>query len=133
MTLSDYIADASSLAKLFLEDEGYPALRTWFKQAVRGGGTIWAPELVRYEIGNVVQREYAMEPVEVRAEIVDDVLAHLRIEPADVMATFEAVGELTYYDAAYLALALENDAVLVSRDTKLLAQADALGVETKRL
>lgn len=131
--MSDYVADASSLAKLFLEDEGHQALRTWFKQAVRGDGTIWAPELVRCEIGNVVQREYTMEPVEVRAEIVADVLAHLRIEPADVEATFEAVGDLTYYDAAYLALAVEKDAALVSWDTKLLARAEGLGVETKRL
>lgn len=127
-----FVVDTSSLAKLFLEDEGYEAFRAWFGDAVRGGADLLAPELLRYEIGNVVQREYGEATVEDRVEIIVEALRHLRPEDADVGACFEAAGDLTFYDAAYLALARDRGATLVTWDRRLAERGAELGLDVER-
>lgn len=133
MTVADtYVVDASSLAKLFLEDEGYEAFRTWFGETVHRGDTLLAPRLLRYEIGNVVQREYGQEPLDDRVEIVTEALRHLRFEDADLRDAFEAAGDLTFYDAAYLALARKEGAPLVTADRRVADRATEIGLEVER-
>lgn len=127
-----FVVDASSLAKLFLEDEGFQALRRWFRETVQGGGELLGPPLLRYEIGNVVQREYDDAPVEDRVEIVVEALRHVRLEDVDAGDCFEAAGELTFYDAAYLALARSRGATLVTWDRRVADRATDLGLDVER-
>lgn len=93
-----------------------------------------APTLIRWEIGNVVHGKAPArfgEP-EKRRRLVHILLSPVRV--VDQGTRLEAIADLvdrhglTFYDAAYLQLALDEDAGLLSEDKPLLKVASkALG------
>lgn len=113
------VVDASALAAaLFGEPAGEKITRAL------GRGQVFAPTLLRYEIGSVCLKKIRRHPR--RRE---DLLAGLELLPRlDIqeieVPTVEATmlaerAELTVYDAAYLWLAREIGAELVTLDARL--------------
>jgi len=117
------VVDASAIAAvLFLEPEGATIA------AHCEGETLLAPQLLDYELANVVRTRLLKRPDdEFAARALSHVLPALMIKrvtapPADVLALSLRTG-LTAYDAAYLWVALSRDAELVTLDRDL-AKAD---------
>lgn len=95
---------------------------------------VCAPLLFQWEIGNVlhVKRRTQYGDRATRIAIVEQLLATTRLEPQ--IASRAAIGTmaeeqgLTFYDAAYLVLAQEENAELLTEDEKLSkAAARVLG------
>lgn len=120
-------------AKLFLEDDGYRAYRRWFKETVQGGERLVAPGLLAYELGRVIEREFDDEPVEIQQEVHRRSLGIVDLRPLEQGGTFRIASEgLTFYDAAYVALAVSTGSPLATEDNQVLGACDRLGVETVR-
>lgn len=99
-----------------------------------GEHDVCAPTLIRWEVGNVVhgKQAAAFGDAKTRKAIVAILLRPLRLVDQagreDDIADLVAKHGLTFYDAAYLQLALDEDAGLVTQDKKLReAAARALG------
>lgn len=119
------VVDASAAAALLF---GEPEAET---VAVRlEGAELRAPALLPFEIASVAWKKIRLHPHS-RAAILAafGLLPRLRIEPAacDYSAVLRLADEsgITVYDAAYLWLARELDAELVTLDRKLAEAAKA--------
>lgn len=128
-----YVLDASALLKLVLDDEGHEAFRLWFSEQVRTRAELAAPHLLAYETGSVLQRVFADLPPEDRWTMHGDLLRAIRLVEVPVEAAFRhADAGLTFYDAAYLALAEARGDVLVTGDRAVRELAEARGVAVRR-
>lgn len=119
------VVDASAAAALLFGEPKAEAV------AVRlEGADLRAPTLLPFEVASVAWKKIRGHPRS-RAAILAafDLLPRLRIEPAacDHAAVLRLANEsgITVYDAAYLWLARELDAELVTLDRKLEAAAGA--------
>lgn len=117
------VVDASAMAAvLLLEPEG-SAIR-----AHCDGETLIAPHLLDYELANVMRTRIRSNPNdEIAVRALSHVLPQLniqrvRVRPTDILELSLHTG-LTPYDAAYLWLAIDRDAELVTLDREL-ARAD---------
>lgn len=117
-----YVVDASVAAKWLLPEEHTEQAEL----LLANGALLFAPDLLYAEVANVLWRRVLRG--EVAEETADDGLALLlQIEiattPAQAIVTqafaIACRFERTVYDATYLALALEEDAVLVTSDKRL--------------
>lgn len=94
-----------------------------------------APALLAWEIGNVVHRKHpdAFGPTPAaRVAFVDTLLDGVELAPSDEAArgrcgVLVAESGLTFYDAAYLDLAMARGGVLVTQDRRLSAWARQRG------
>ena len=119
------VPDASVILKWVLpaERESHVARAVALLEAfTRDELTFLVPPLWLYEVGNTVARQVP----DAADEIIIDLLA-LRMDepPRDTAFTAEAIRlvaryGVTFYDAAYHALALTQEAVLVSADDRYL-------------
>ncbi len=125
------VVDASCLAKRLLNEPGSTGFRAWYHEEVQDGTAVLAPTLLEYELGNVIQRELREEAADLRERTLVDTLRRVRLVQPPMGRAFEIAGDLTYYDAAYVALALEEDAVLVTGDTVMQEAAEDAGVEVR--
>ena len=113
------MVDASALAALLFGEPGGAEVAEWL-----AGGILFAPTLLRYEISSVCRKKTMAEPEKAdQLRCALDLFTHLRIRevpvpPGSLMETAARVG-LTTYDAAYLWLAAELGAELVTLDQKL--------------
>jgi predicted nucleic acid-binding protein len=96
-----------------------------------GKGPLFAPTLLRYEVGSVCLNKIRHHP-ERRAHLLTglDLLAHLDLQEVEVPAV-EATelaerADLTVYDAAYLWLARSIGVPLVTLDERLEAAVRGL-------
>lgn len=112
-----YVVDASSLGKLIADEPGADAFRAWFFATSESDAELEAPELLWYEFGRLVQRLLPDEDADVIADIVTahTMPFHLR-RPAPGTAAAYASRGLTFYDAAYVAVAEERGSILVTSD-----------------
>lgn len=120
--MPDKVVDASAIAAmLFGEPEG---------KVIAGlltNNRLLAPELLKYEIGNICWKKIKRAPEQREAlEMAFELFSRMRIDyrPVDVTATLkmaETTG-LTFYDAANLWLATSFKATLITLDQALWAQ-----------
>lgn len=117
-----YVVDASVAAKWLLPEEHSARAEL----LLANGTSLSAPDLLYAEVANVLWRRVLRG--EVTEESADEVLALLLQIEIDVTPAREIIAEAsaiacrlkrTVYDAVYLALALEEDAVLVTSDRRL--------------
>lgn len=125
----DHVLDASALVKRFLEGPGYENFRAWDRAAAERGATRGAPTLLRFEVGNVVAREVPEHEPDEQALHLADALRGVRLVEPDPETVFRLAGDLTFYDAAYVALAKGRDASLVTYDTALADAGERQGIE----
>ena len=117
------IVDASAALEVLLRT---PAAGTVEARLFAPGETLHAPHLIDLEVAQVLRRYAAggwMTPERGRIALADfaDFAIH-RYPHSVLLARIWALrGNLTAYDAAYVALAEALDALLVTRDRKLAA------------
>jgi len=118
------VVDASAR----IETLGRPALAAH----LFGAFDACAPALLRWEVGNVVHGRHAKEfgDLAKRKAIVAALLGPVRLVDQagreGAIADLVAQTGLTFYDAAYLQLALDEGAIVVTQDRRLHAEATKL-------
>ena len=130
--MRQYVVDASVILKWVLGDEREPdhekamnLLNAW----VEGGVELSAPTLWQYEVGNFLGRELPDE-----AAVKLDLLFNLNIRNVDLTdgifrRCFKWMSEkrVTFYDVSYLAIAVENQATLITADEKFVKEMGKVG------
>jgi predicted nucleic acid-binding protein len=124
------VVDASALLEVLLRT---PAAEAVERRLFEAGETLHAPHLIDVEAAQVVRR-YALageiSPDRGAAALADLAVFPLRRYPHDFLLqrVWELRGNLTAYDAVYVALAEAFDAPLLTRDGRL---ARAPGVRAR--
>lgn len=116
--MTTVVVDASGFAKLVREEPESDRFATWHEAFLTEGGRILAPHIVRYELGQVLAR--SGQPAAARASLLE--VCFTGVEFADGKPE-DFAPPLTYYDAAYLALAVGSGAELVTYDAELTKAA----------
>ena len=119
-----YVLDASVVIKWFVEEEGTPIARKILDGHLKGLYTIVAPDLLIYEVSNVLRHNSSFPHRVTRhciASLFDlglDIVAPLVdvVLPAIKLAYDKNV---TFYDSIYVALAHELGLHYVTADRKL--------------
>lgn len=120
-----YVADASVILKWILGDEresdqerAMQLLHAW----VEGNVTISAPVLWQFEVGNVLGRVIPEEAQEKMNLIVDLNIRSIALTDHVYRLCFDLMKTkgVTFYDAAYLAVAYDIQAMLVTADERFI-------------
>ena len=126
------VVDASIVLRWLLETPSIAA-RTILERHLDGRDALVAPELLRYEVGNVLARKTPLAPTAV-AEAFDHFL-DLEIQTytlgrTEYRASAQLAGryKLTVYDASYVALALALGVDMVTADRRLAGATAPLGI-----
>ena len=101
------------------------------------------PELVRYELGNIVWKQHTLFKAIDREEslrlirVIADILNTLEILHSegveDRILELAEEHSVTFYDASYLFHALERGLPLVSEDAELIEKARKIGIKASTL
>lgn len=124
-----WTVDTSWLAKLFLDEPGSREVREAYREAVDSAEPLLAPTLLPYELGRTVQREYSPQAREEGLEALELARRNVRLVEPDPATVLRVAGPLTFYDAAYVAVAQEQGAGLRTADDDMRGQAEELGIE----
>jgi predicted nucleic acid-binding protein len=107
------------------------AAKDWLGAVARGEVRARAPGFVSLEVGNALAkyvRAGSLTPEEADDELRAVLHAPISLIPTGLVArqalALAVTRGLSVYDAAYLALALGSDAILVTADRRLAAEAD---------
>lgn len=113
------VVDASAVGALLFEEPEASTIRAHIR-----GETVLAPQLIDYELANLCwkrvrrQPEAQVEMLAMLSAIAFVSMTRVVVPPADAAALAIRTG-LSAYDAAYLWLALAQDAELVTLDSRL--------------
>ncbi len=115
------VADASAVIEALL---GTSAGLVVAQQLFKAGETVHAPHLIDLEVAHAIRRYVAIGDIDEargRAAISNMVDMQIRRYPHDVLLqrVWELRGNLSAYDAVYVALAETLDAPLLTRDRRL--------------
>lgn len=126
------VVDASVVLRWLLEESRGESKNT-LERHIAGKEILVAPELLNYEVGNVLAKKIPISTGQAR-----DVFGHFleldiqtySLGDAEYMTSLVLAREykLSVYDASYLALALALKAELVTADYKLATRAAPLGI-----
>ncbi len=118
-----YVVDASVILKWVLGDENEPdhakameLLDAWVEDQLE----LVAPTLWEYEVGNFLGRELPEDAPKKMALLVNLRLAniHLNERMHNICYAWMKENGVTFYDAAYLATAVEAKGVLITADER---------------
>lgn len=121
--VTSWVIDASIATKLLLAEPDSEAVRAFLDKA-SAETRLLAPALLRYEVGNAATKGRQV-PLGLDADIAKALAIVDHVEPTEVAAH---CGPLSYYDASYLALAIEHKAGLLTADERLRKAAKKHGV-----
>jgi predicted nucleic acid-binding protein len=123
------VFDASALVRAIVAGE--PAALTWLESMASGELHAVVPDLVFFEFANAlaVSVRAGDLPEEEAATSLDDLLElSLEVHSGRTLAAqaraLASTRGISAYDAAYLALAVGYDAILVTADARLAAEAE---------
>lgn len=124
------VLDTSVILKLFLKESGSDIAIKLKDRHVKGMIEIIIPELLKYELINVLKyKGYVKEEIIEALEVIRD-FGFSIIELGDVLfdmtAAFSVDYDISSYDATYVALAKKEDALLYTADKKLLSKIKKL-------
>ena len=130
MSIPALVLDTSAAMALFLqEEEGYQIEET-LKELIASNGQIYVPSLFWYEVGNTLVRalnrkrltieelrgiEIDLSELPIVTDPLPDAAVRIRIREIAVSK------KLTFYDAAYMELALRLQLPLKSFDKRMMA------------
>ena len=120
------IIDASVIAKWFMKGEEWEDKALELKKKFEEGEiNLKAPSLLIYEIGNVIWKRKDI-PIELAIELTEKAMEYLKeiivdIDPKTAKKAMKIAREenISFYDAAYIALSEEKREHLVTADKKL--------------
>lgn len=130
------VIDTSALIRLYIPDGSIPkGLEAFFRGVERGNHIAIAPELLLVESANVLNKKRKINELteEESIQLLNDILSMpIRYFPHGpfISTAFDLARDhkITIYDAVYLALAVEEGAVLFSADEGLCRIAGKLSV-----
>lgn len=127
------VLDTSVVAKWFVLEDGSDKARELRLLIAEGEFEAVAPDLIYYELGNLLSRQPAVEPGEVAEALAGIEELRLKIvAPAkDVLRAAAVVVRacgVTFYDAVFVALAQVTEDILVSADAKLVHKTTSLSI-----
>lgn len=131
-----YVLDASILIKWFVEEPDSMHALNFRIRLLDGAINIAFPDLALYEVGNTLRQKRSFTEHALAESLTS--LLHLDLDivsPTENLLRetghISQAKNLTFYDAAYVALAAELKATLVTADLKLARAAkDIVPVET---
>ncbi|MEK7090270.1 MAG: type II toxin-antitoxin system VapC family toxin [Patescibacteria group bacterium] len=118
-----YVIDASIAVKWFSHEQGSNVARTILKEGVDGKIELLTSDLLMYEVGNALARGKKLGASEILTALIMLQNSCLRFVALDVSmmehsATFADKYGITFYDAVYAALALRENAILLTANPK---------------
>lgn len=117
-----YVIDASVAVKWFTYEEGTDQARAILKKGQGGALALLAPDLLLYEVGNALAKGKGLAALTVREALAllqsDVALQSLDRLLIERTASFVEEYGLTFYDAVYVALAEQYNAILVTANPK---------------
>lgn len=123
--MTPLVVDSSVVVKWFsTAGEAYVSQAEQILQDARAGTVhLYVPELMKYEIGNVLWKGKKVPPAEAQSVLDTFYILPLQFVPetrllAQLSYDLAATYDLTYYDAVFSALAQALGGVLVTSDTK---------------
>jgi len=130
------VIDTSALIRLYIPDGSIPkGLEAFLRDVERGNHIAIAPELLLVECASVLNKMRKINELaeEESIQLMNDILSMpIRYFPHGpfILTAFDLAREhgITVYDAVYLALALEQGAVLFSADEDLCRIAQKLSL-----
>ena len=130
------VIDTSALVRLFIPDGPLPdGFEQFLAGTERGINVAIAPELLLVEVANVLNKK--RKSGELTHEESENLLSDILSVPIRIFShrplllkAYEMAGEhgLTVYDTMYLALAVQQGAVVYSADTRLVKVAARLNL-----
>lgn len=117
------VVDASILIKMYLHEPEYPLVKKLFQYAKAYKLTVLAPFLLRYELFNIIARKlYDLNKITESVDMLNDLKIGF-VDPGDVylknaLKEVFADQKISFYDAAYGALAKEFNGVFLTADKK---------------
>ncbi|MFZ7127391.1 MAG: type II toxin-antitoxin system VapC family toxin [Desulfobacterales bacterium] len=128
------IVDTSALVRLFIPDGPVPdGLEAFFRKVEAGHSRALAPGILAAEVASVVLKKQRLG--ELNIEEAGSVLGEMTAIPIEMAPHLPLVEDaynlaqqnsLTIYDALFLALALEHNAVFFTADDRLARAAEAI-------
>jgi predicted nucleic acid-binding protein len=126
-----FVADASVVCSWILPDESHPVAETAFARLQTHDAL--APQLLWYEVRSVLITAHRRKRISL--DLVGEGLSKLRklniattaMEDDAVILHLASLYQLSAYDAAYLALALDRNLQLATLDKQLIAAAPRAG------
>ena len=124
--------DASVLLKWVIPVDDEPdtaAALSLREEAVSGAIELVVPQLWIYEVGNTLARRFPEQVDELLAPLLDFHLTEARLDSewrAQAVSLAATCG-VTFYDAAYHAVALVRDGVFVTADERYVHRASKVG------
>lgn len=122
-----FVLDASAVAKLFLNEVHSDALRDWFFERRLAGDELLAPPLLPFEIGHTIHVGLGRSGAEGR-DVLDAALRGIKLVGSALGDSFDLLDSCTFYDAAYVALAIRAKSPLVTYDERMRRLGRRLGV-----
>ena len=126
-----FVVDASVVIKWFIEEKDTATALRLRSNHTEGKTILIAPDLLIYEVANVLLFSHLFDPVDIKKCLQD--LYDLEIDlinPAInlILPTIDLASskKISIYDASYLALAREFDIKLITADEKLYGIAKEL-------
>lgn len=118
-----YIVDASVAVKWFSEEVGRQKALDLLKNAQSGKLSLYAPDLLLYEVGNALWKGKRMPDHEVNEALfflLELGIEFVRLDPSVIEHATKAMAsyDLTFYDAVYAAIAIALSGTLVSANPK---------------
>jgi len=120
--LTRYVVDASVVVSWFLPEDHTETARSLFSEEF----TLFAPDLVRAEVGNVMWKRWRRDYVS--AEATEEARGHLEHLPLRIRSSRRLTKiawdvahrfDRSFYEGLYMALAKREDCPLVTADRKL--------------
>ncbi len=126
------VVDASVALKWLLEEPLGKSQET-LERHINGRESLVAPELLNYEVGNVLVTKVALssqDASDLFGYFLDLDIQTYSLGAEEYRASLDLAHKykVTVYDASYLALALALDIQLVTADRKLATRASPLGI-----
>ena len=124
------VLDTSVIAKWYIEEENTEKAIEIRDKFVAGKFAILEPTLLIYELGNVFRKHPAKSPEDVESDF--KALFDIRLEffevrePGFLKFVFENGRKfgITFYDAVYVTLAMDEDCKLITTDGRLQRKVD---------
>jgi len=121
------VVDASIAVKWFVDEPDSQPARELLKAHATGGAALVAPDLLVYEVANVLLHNPTFSPIEVRhcVEQLYETELELVVPSPEIVTTtvtLAAAKGLSFYDALYVQLAHHLGLPLYTADQKLIAK-----------
>lgn len=130
------VLDTSVVVKWFSQEKGSEKAKGYLKELEKGKVEVYLPELVKYELGNVLLKGKKLSfPTAMKGlTFFHQLPVNFVEENIDLMKESYKLAQdldITYYDACFLSLAKKENAVLITANPR--HQKPSKGIKVEKL